>query len=81
MFFCKFRKIISGCLIGFGIGIIMVLLLPPVVWLFITGVAVMIVRNKIFIRKINLRRDTMTIVVKKVPKFLRGVVKFVFGIK
>ena len=27
------------------------------------------------------RRDNMTIVVKKVPKFLRGFVKFIFGIK
>ena len=27
------------------------------------------------------RRVSMTIVVKKVPKFLRGFVKFIFGIK
>ncbi len=27
------------------------------------------------------RRVYMTIVVKKVPKFLRGFVKFIFGIK
>ena len=27
------------------------------------------------------RKDNMTIVVKKVPKFLRGIVKLIFGIK
>ena len=30
MFFCKFRKLISGILIGFGIATLMVLFLPPV---------------------------------------------------
>lgn len=40
MFFCKFRKLIAGCLIGFGVGILLVLLLPPAVWLFIIGICV-----------------------------------------
>ena len=51
MFFCKFRKLISGCLIGFGIGITLVLILPPVVWLFITGMAVIVYGVKIFLGK------------------------------
>lgn len=42
MFWCKFRKIIAGILIGFGIGIIMVLFLPPVTWIFIIGVGMFI---------------------------------------
>ena len=42
MIWCKFRKIIAGALIGLGIGIILVLFLPPVAWIFIMGVAMFI---------------------------------------
>ena len=79
MFWCKFRKIIAGILIGFGIGIIMVLFLPPVTWIFIIGVGMFIGGIKFLLGKQG--GVDMTIVVKKVPKFLRGFVKFIFGIK
>lgn len=39
MFFCKFRKIISGCLIGFGVGLLLILFLPVQAWLVIMGIA------------------------------------------
>ena len=36
---CVFKKTIGVCLIGLGIGILMVLFLPITGWLFIIGVA------------------------------------------
>jgi Na+-transporting NADH:ubiquinone oxidoreductase subunit NqrB len=42
MFFYRFRKIISGCLIGLGIGILLILFLPVKVWLIIIGIAFVI---------------------------------------
>ncbi len=42
MFFCKFKKIISGILIGLGVGILLVLFLPPVAWIFIIGIGLLI---------------------------------------
>lgn len=42
MIWCKFRKIIAGVLIGLGIGIILVLFLPPVAWICIMGVAMLV---------------------------------------
>ncbi|MBR3133414.1 MAG: hypothetical protein IKG42_05050 [Clostridia bacterium] len=38
-----FKKTIAVCLIGFGLGTIMVLLLPVTWWLFITGVVIIAV--------------------------------------
>lgn len=37
------RKTLGVCLIGFGLGILLVLLLPVAGWLFIIGVAVVAV--------------------------------------
>lgn len=37
------RKTLAVCMIGFGLGILMVLLLPICGWLFIVGVVVVIV--------------------------------------
>lgn len=37
---CILKKTIGVCLIGFGIGILLVLLLPIKWWLFIIGIAV-----------------------------------------
>jgi len=51
MFFCRFRRLISGCLIGFGFGIMLVLILPPIVWLFITGLTVIIYGFRVFLGK------------------------------
>ena len=42
MFFCKFKKIIAGILIGFGIGILLVLFLPPIAWICIMGIGTVI---------------------------------------
>ena len=70
-----FRKTLAVCLIGLGLGILLVLLLPLTGWLFIIGwvyVACMLIKR---------REIHMTVVVKKVPKFLRGFVKLIFGIK
>ena len=38
MFFCKFRKLIAGILIGFGVGILLVLFLPPIAWICIISI-------------------------------------------
>lgn len=40
---CFLKKTIGVCLIGFGIGILLVLLLPVRWWLFIIGIAVAVV--------------------------------------
>ena len=37
--FCLLKKTIGVCLVGLGIGILMVLFLPITGWLFIIGVA------------------------------------------
>ena len=37
------KKTLAVCLIGFGVGILMVLLLPIAGWLFIIGIAIIIV--------------------------------------
>lgn len=37
------RKTLAVCMIGFGLGILLVLLLPLTGWLFIIGVAIVIV--------------------------------------
>lgn len=39
MFWCKFRKLVAGILIGFGVGTLLVLFLPPVAWIVIIGIA------------------------------------------
>ena len=48
MFYCKFRKIIAGILIGFGIGILLVLFLPLTGWLLLFSIGLIACRNKIF---------------------------------
>lgn len=39
--FKLFKKTIGVCLIGLGIGVLLVLLLPLTGWLFLIGVAIM----------------------------------------
>ena len=51
MFFCKFRKLIAGILIGFGIGILLVLFLPPIAWIFIIGLGMLIMGIKFLLGK------------------------------
>ena len=50
MFFCKFKKLIAGILIGFGIGILLVLFLPPIAWICIMGIGTVCRWHKIFAR-------------------------------
>ena len=40
MYFRLLRKTIAVCLIGLGVGILLVLLLPLSWWLFIIGIAI-----------------------------------------
>ena len=42
MIMCKFRKVIAGILIGFGIGILLILFLPSIAWLCIIGIAMLV---------------------------------------
>ena len=77
---CALKKTIGVVLIGIGLGILLVLLLPLTGWLFIIGVALACVGLIWLACKIK-EVVHMTIVVKKVPKFLRGFVKLIFGIK
>ena len=74
-----FKKTLAVCLIGFGLGVLLVILLPFSGWLFIIGVTVVMVG----IAWISCWKESakMTIVVKKVPKILRGFVKLIFGVK
>ena len=76
---CALKKTLGVCLIGLGLGILLVLLLPVSGWLFTIGVAIVAVG----LMWLSCLKEwvKMTIVVKKVPKFLRGFVKLIFGIK
>lgn len=51
MFFCKFKKIIAGILMGFGVGILLVLFLPPIAWICIMGIGMVICGIKFLIGK------------------------------
>lgn len=51
MLFCKFRKIIAGILIGFGIATLLILFLPPIAWTFIIGAGALIGGIKYLIGK------------------------------
>ena len=42
MFFCKFRKLIAGILIGFGVGILLILFLPSIAWFCIIAIAMVV---------------------------------------
>lgn len=42
MFFCKFKKVIAGILIGFGVGALLVLILPPVAWICLIGIGTIV---------------------------------------
>ena len=39
---CAFKKTLAVCLIGLGLGILLVLLLPITWWLFIFGIAIVV---------------------------------------
>lgn len=79
--FCALKKTLGVCLIGVGLGILLVLLLPLTGWLFSIGITLAIL-GLIWLASWTKRGNgIMTIVVKKVPKFLRGFVKLIFGIK
>ena len=80
MCFRLLKKTIAICLIGLGVGILAVLLLPLSWWLFIFGLGI-IICGFACISCWELGEWGMNIVVKKVPKCLRGIVKLIFGIK
>lgn len=42
MFFKKCRKIIAGCILGAGVGMLLILFLPPTAWLCIISIALII---------------------------------------
>ena len=42
MFCYKKKRILSGCIMGFGLGIILVLFLPFTAWMCITGICLII---------------------------------------
>ena len=41
--FCALKKTIGVCLIGIGLGVLLVLLLPITGWLFLIGAAIQII--------------------------------------
>lgn len=41
--FCALKKTIGVCLMGIGLGVLLVLLLPITGWLFLIGIAILIV--------------------------------------
>lgn len=41
--FCALKKTIGVCLMGIGLGVLLVLLLPITGWLFLIGAAILIV--------------------------------------
>lgn len=51
MIFCKFRKFIAGIFVGFGIGTLLILFLPPVAWMFIIGIGMFIGGIKYLFKK------------------------------
>lgn len=79
--FRAFKKTIAVCMFGLGIGILLVLLLPISWWLFLIGLVITTV-GIIWLSCWNKGEwVVLKIVVKKVPKCLRGFVKLIFGIK
>ena len=40
--FCKLKKIIAGCILGAGIGMFLILILPPRIWLCIISIGLII---------------------------------------
>ncbi len=42
MFIRKFKKVIAGVLIGFGVGIFLALILPPIAWICIVGFGMLV---------------------------------------
>lgn len=41
--FCALKKTLGVCLIGIGLGVLLVLLLPITGWLFLIGAAILII--------------------------------------
>ena len=41
--FCALKKTIGVCLMGIGLGVLLVLLLPITGWLFLIGAAILII--------------------------------------
>lgn len=43
---CRPKKLIAGCLLGAGLGMFMILVLPPTVWLCIVSIALIVMGIK-----------------------------------
>lgn len=77
-----FRKTLAVCLIGFGLrsttrNITSIFRLVICYWNYDSNSW----NNMAFLLTRKESAYNMTIVVKKVPKFLRGIVKLIFGVK
>ena len=75
------KKAIAMCLIGIGIGVLLVVMLPFTGWLFLVGIGLIAAGIVCFTSRWKGVDFNMTVVVKKVPRFLRGFVKLIFRIK
>lgn len=51
MFFCKFKRILAGICIGFGIGMLLVLFLPPIAWLTLIAIVLVVSGIKTLLKK------------------------------
>lgn len=43
---CKFKKILSGLILGLGAGMLLIIILPPKVWIVIFSISLIIVGIK-----------------------------------
>lgn len=54
MFFrncCKFKKIIAACILGMGVGMFLILIFSPILWLYIISISLIVIGiKKIFER-------------------------------
>ena len=81
MIFRAFKKTLAVCLIGLGLGILLVLLLPICRLAISYRSSGCICWNNVAFMLMKGEWRTLKIVVKKVPRCLRGFVKLIFGIR
>lgn len=74
------KKTLGVCMIGFGIGAMLVLLLPAVGWMFGIGVLLFIL-GIIWLCKWKMGGLNMKIVVYKPGNFMKGVLRILFKVK
>ena len=80
--FSVLKKLLATCLIGFGLGILLVILLHlQAGFLLLVVLLYLLVCFSYVKNRYYMEVWLMTVVVKKVPKWLRGFVKIIFGVK